>query len=263
MNTDLLSLLSIGSRDWAALGFTFMLVLARTAAATMMLPAIGESAAPAMVRAGFALCLTVLIVPTLPVQAAGVSETSIEACAYVVAEVTTGLTLGWLARVWVQSLAVAAQFIAYLLGISSVLQPDADLGPQSTALAHLFDLAGPVIILTSGLFMLPIRALAGSYVMIPPGRFLSAGFLAQSGLRSVEGAFTLALQLAAPFVVASVVWHVAIGLLSRLVPKLQVYFVAMPGQIIGGLLLLSLSASVILGGWYSGVQAELMRGLPG
>lgn len=263
MSNDLLSLLSIGSQDWSAVGFTFMLVLARTAAATIMLPGVGESVAPSVIRAGFALCLTVLIVPILPVQAPAVSGTGVEAGACIIAEVTTGLILGWLARTWVQSLAIAAQFIAYLLGISSVLQPDSDLGPQSTALAHLFDLSAPLIILMSGLFMLPIRALAGSYAIVPPGKFLSAGFFAESSLNSVAGAFALALQLAAPFVVASVAWHVAIGLLSRLIPKLQIYFVSMPGQIIGGLLLLSLSTSVILSGWYNGIQGELVPKFPG
>ena len=56
----------------------------------------------------------------------------------IVAEVMTGLWLGWLARLFCLALPIAAQFIAYLLGISTVLQPDAELGPQSTALAALF-----------------------------------------------------------------------------------------------------------------------------
>ena len=47
------------------------------------------------------------------------------------------------------------------------------------------------------------------------------------------------MRLASPFVLASIVWHVAIGLIARMVPRLQVYFVSLPGQIVGGLLLLA------------------------
>lgn len=81
-------------------------------------------------------------------------------------------------------------------------------------------------------------------------------------MSAVGGSFALALRLAAPFVLAAIVWNLALGLLSRLVPQLQIYFAAMPGQIAGGLLLLGLLASAVITAWL----AELRTGfgaLPG
>ena len=257
MSGDLLGDLTGVHGGWAAIGFAFMLVLARTAAATVLLPGIGEAAAPSIVRAGFALAISVLVFPSLTSKISVPSEVGLDAAAALISEVTTGLLFGWLARVWVQSLAVSAQFMAYFLGLSSVLQPDPELGPQSAALAHLFDRAAPVLILASGLFTLPIRALVGSYTLIPAGKFLSAAVMAEASLTTIVGAFELALQLASPFLVASVVWHVALGLLARLVPKLQIYAVSLPGQVLGGLFFLSLSVSVIIGAWFRGIQAGL------
>ena len=75
-------------------------------------------------------------------------------------------------------------------------------------------------------------------------------------------AFTLALRLASPFVLASIVWHVAIGLIARLVPRLQIYFVSMPGQIVGGLALLASLFGVILAAWQDAVRDSLAA-LPG
>jgi len=69
-------------------------------------------------------------------------------------------------------------------------------------------------------------------------------------------------QLAAPFLVAGVVWQAALGLLARLAPQLQAYAAATPGQILGGLALLGLLASRMLAAWADAVSAA-WSALPG
>jgi len=59
-----------------------------------------------------------------------------------------------------------------------------------------------------------------------------------------------------------VVWHVVIGLLARLVPNVPVYFVALPGQILGGLVLLAALAAMLLTTWMDAVGAGFAH-LPG
>ena len=81
-------------------------------------------------------------------------------------------------------------------------------------------------------------------------------------LRGVSEAFALALKLAAPFVLAGTIWHVALAVLSRLVPNLQIFFVASPGQICGGLVLLGLLGTTLLSVWQEHVAAALAM-LPG
>ena len=92
----------------------------------------------------------------------------------IAAEVITGLWLGWLARLLVLALPVAGQFISYMLGVANVLQPDPELGGQATPIARLFALAAPLAILVSGLYAMPLAALAGSYRLIPAGTLLPA-----------------------------------------------------------------------------------------
>ncbi|HEY1935907.1 MAG TPA: flagellar biosynthetic protein FliR [Acetobacteraceae bacterium] len=244
---------------WA---FAFTLVLARCAGATLMLPGLGEDAYPAMIRAGLALAVTLLLLPSIAPLIPVAPATTLAAAGMLCAELFTGLWLGWLARLIYLALPVAAEFIAYLLGISSVLQPDPELGPQSTALASLFQLLAPLIILVSGLYALPLMALAGSYRLIPPGALLPAADGTGVAVRAVAQAFALALRLASPFVLASIVWHVAIGLVARLVPRLQVYFIAMPGQILGGLALLAAVSGVLLAAWQDAVR-DSFAALPG
>jgi flagellar biosynthetic protein FliR len=81
-------------------------------------------------------------------------------------------------------------------------------------------------------------------------------------LRAVADSFGLALRLASPFVLASLVWHVATGLMARFLPRLQVYFIAIPGQILGGLLLLAGLSSALLSAWMQATRTGLSA-LPG
>jgi flagellar biosynthetic protein FliR len=128
------------------------------------------------------------------------------------------------------------------------------LGAQSSALGRMFSLAAPVVILSSGLYALPLTALAGSYHVFPAGGVLAPGDLAETALRAVADSFGLALRLASPFLLISLVWQSGLGLLSRLVPHIQLYFAAMPAQLLGGLLLLALLGGGIVAAWSSAAQ---------
>ena len=239
-----------------------MLVLGRFGAAMALLPGLGEAAAPAIIRAGFALSFTVLLLPVIFPTPPAAPESGLAAAGMIAAEVITGLWLGWLARLVCIALSITGQFVAYLLGVSTVLQPDPELGAQSTALAALFDMVGPLLILVSGLYTLPLTALAGSYRLIPPGTLLPAADSTAAAVSAVSQCFALGVRLASPFVLASIVWHVAIGLVARMVSRLQVYFVSLPGQIMGGLLLLAMVFAGILAAWQDAAR-DAFAALPG
>ena len=240
---------------WA---FGFVLVLCRCSAAAMLLPGVGEAETPVVVRAGFAVVLVMLVLPGVgPVPPAEAWTCA----AMVAAELMCGATLGWLARCVVLALPMAGQLISFMTGLSSVLSPDPALG-QSSGIMRLFSIAAPVIVLKTGLWALPVAALLGSYDVVGPGHLLPTNDSAAAVLGAVAEAFGLALRLAAPFVIASVVWQLALGLLARLVPQLQVYFAAMPGQIVGGLALLALLSAGIIEAWLEAAR-ESLNALPG
>ena len=239
-----------------------MLVLARVGGAIMLLPGLGETAPPSMLRAGLALCIALLLLPGLMPAIPHSPEAGLQLGLMLGAEVVTGVWFGWLARALVLALPMAGQFLAYAIGISNVLQSDTDLGPQTTAIARLFDAAVPVLILATGLYTLPLAALEGLYRLIPAGTLLPAADSSQTVLRAVTDSFALALRLASPFVLASLVWHVGTGLMARFLPRLQVYFVAVPGQILGGILLLASLSGALLSAWLEATRTGLSV-LPG
>lgn len=244
---------------WA---FGFVLVMARVGGAMTLLPGLGEVDPPAMVRVGLALGVTALLLPGIEPSIPPFPQASMQAGCMIGAEVITGVWLGWLARMLVMALPIAGQFIAYMLGVANVLQPDPELGGQATPIAQLFSRAVPVVILVSGLYAMPLAALAGSYRLVAAGTLLPAPDATQTAVAAVVKAFALAVQLASPFLLASIVWHVATGLLARLVPRLQVYFVAMPGQILGGIALLAALTTALLAAWEASIRSGFAT-LPG
>ncbi len=211
-----------------------------------------------MVRAGLTLALVMLVLPGVGLVVPAEGWTC---AAMVAAELMFGAVLGWLARCITLALPMAGQIISFMAGLSSVVSPDPALG-QSSAIMRLFSIAAPVLAIETGLWALPVAALSGSYDLVPPGHLIPIADSVDGAVRAVAEAFGLALRLAAPFVVASVVWQIALGVLARLIPQLQVYFAAIPGQIAGGLLLLGLLSAGMVEAWIEAARGSLSA-LPG
>ena len=258
MTNDAAALLT-GLHIWA---FAFVLIMARVGAAMTLLPGLGEVQPPTMLRLGLSIGVTALLLPSIAPSIPPVPEAGMQAGFMVAAEVITGLWLGWLARLMALALPIAGQYIAYMMGVANVLQPDPELGSEATPIAQLFAVVAPVAILVTGLYALPLAALAGSYRLIPAGALLPPADSTQTAVRAVGMAFALAVRLASPFLLVAIVWHVAIGLLARLVPRLQVYFVVMPGQILGGIVLLVVLATSLLSAWQAAIRSGFAT-LPG
>ena len=244
-----------------SLAFAFVLVLCRVGAAVMLIPGLGEVEPPTTVRAGLALAISFLLLPTVaPLVSA--PPPGWGSAGMVAAELLAGGALGWLARLPSLALSMAGAVISYMTGLSSVIQTDPSLGGQSAALSRMFGIMAPMLILSTGLYAWPLSALAGSYQVIPPGAVMPAGQLAETVQQAVSASFGLSIRLAAPFLLAGLLLQAGLGLLARLVPQLQVYTVAVPGQVLGGLALLGILGASILYAWSETLSA-LWSHLPG
>jgi flagellar biosynthesis protein FliR len=253
------ALLIIQLPFWA---WAFVLTLARVAAAVMLLPGIAEAAVPSIVRAGIAFALTLVllpvVVPLIPAQPASFVLFG----KALLTEVLDGLFLGWLARVLALALPMAGQIISYMIGVSSVLQNDMTIGTGATAIGSLFSLAIPVILFGTGLYALPLQALIGSYHILPPEHLIPPQLSAEQAVVTVAAGFALGLKLSSPFIVASIVWHTAVALTARLIPRIQIYFLTAPAQILGGIVLFALVAASVITLWRNNISSEFAM-LPG
>lgn len=244
------------------LAFQAVLMLCRLGAAAMLLPGLGEAEVPATLRAALAVGLVFALLPILAPGLPGMPQDVAGLGLLLLTEILIGIWIGLLARFLALALAQAGQVVALLIGLASPLQGDMVLGASATALARMFSLATAALMLSTGLYEIPLRALVESYTVLPAGQGLPMGAAAEAIARMAADSLALAMQLAAPFVLAAIFVNAGIGLVARLAPQAQVFVVAAPVQILGGFLLLMLLLPSMLALWGQGMAQGFLR-LPG
>ncbi len=214
----------------------------------MLLPGIGGGAGvPPRVRLLLALAISLALTPELahlyPVQA----PANMFALGVTVGqEVVAGLLVGAMAQIIMSALTVAGSLIATQIGLSYAQQLDPAMGEQNAVVGNFFTLLGVVLIFATNLHHLAIGAIQGSYTLLPPGAPLPTGDMAELTVRLVSGSFLLGVQLAAPFLILGFAVNASMGLLARMMPQLQVFFIAAPINIISGFLLMALIISAMM-----------------
>lgn len=227
--------------DLSGMVLVFMLVFSRTGAMMMLLPAIGDMGVPPRVRLSLALAISFALTPSLVHAYPATAPQSMVALGVLIAqEVTAGVLVGAMARIIMSALSVAGYLIATQTGLAYAQTVDPSLGEQGAIVGNFFTLLGTVLIFATNLHHLAIGAIEGSYTLLPPGQALPTADMAELAVRLVSGSFALGLQLAAPFLVFGFAINAAIGLLARLMPQLQVFFIAMPVNILVGFFLMML-----------------------
>jgi flagellar biosynthesis protein FliR len=221
-----------------ALAAAYILVLARIGTMLMLLPGLGELNVPVRMRLGVALLLAAVLLP-LHQSAYQVDLTSFgPLIAMLGDELFIGAVLGLSVRLIMSSLQVAGVVIAQQMGLGFVTAVDPTLGQQSVVVGNFLAMLGVTLIFATDLHHLVIAALNDSYTLFAPGEIPLLGDVAALTTRSVATAFRIGIQLSAPFLVFGLLFNIGLGILSRLMPQMQVFFVGLPLSIMLGLFIL-------------------------
>jgi flagellar biosynthesis protein FliR len=219
----------------------YALVFARTGSMVMLLPAIGDAGIPSRVRLALALAVSFAMTPVVAhLYPQEMPQSAMAFGLMLTQEITAGVLVGLMSRIIMSALSVAGSVIAMQTGLSYAQSIDPSMGEQAAIVGNLLSMLGAVLIFATDLHHLAIGAIQGSYTLIPPGASLPTGDMAELAVRLVSGSFGLGLQLAAPFIVFAFAVNAATGVLARMMPQLQVFFVAMPINVLVGFMLLTL-----------------------
>ena len=226
--------------------FQFMMIFARLGSAVAMLPGFGEAYVPPRVRLAFALMVSLALMPMLvdrvPVLPAALDRLVMD----LVGEIGIGLFFGSLCRMILMVVLSAGNIIALQTGIANALSVDPSTAQQAAVSGNFLMAVTLVLIFSSGLDHTTLQAMVGTYAVMPPGKLPPLGDFANFDARAVADSFSLALQMSAPFLVYGLVFTSAMGVLARLMPTLQVFFVTMPAQLLMGLALLAVTLSSMM-----------------
>jgi flagellar biosynthetic protein FliR len=245
-----------------ALAAAFMLVFARVGTMVMLLPGLGELSVPSRVRLTIALILTALLLPLH--RAAYPIDLTIPGpvLALLFQEILIGAVLALTARLTVSCLQVAGNIIAQQLGLGFVTAVDPTQGQQGALVGNFLAVLGVTLVFATDLHHLVIAALNDSYSLFRPGEILALGDIASLFTTTIASAFRVGVQLSAPFIVFGLLFNLGLGVLSRLMPQMQVFFVGLPLSILIGFLILILVIGAMMGTFMEHLEGVLRQLAP-
>ena len=227
--------------------YFYLLIFSRVGAMLMLIPALGETAIPARMRLGFALAMSAVLYPLISSQLPALPTTLPEIVVVVLHEIAVGLILGAIARLAVSGTQAAGAVIASSSGLSVAQAADPTNGDMQGALIGAFlSFLGITLIFATDLHHVALSAIHDSYMIFTPKEPLMFGDAAQTVVDTVAGAFVIGVQMSAPFIVFGLVFNLGMGILSRLMPQLQVFFIAMPATVGVGLILMALLLTMMM-----------------
>ena len=220
------------------------LIFARVAAIVMLLPGIGDTSVPPRVRLAFAFLMALMLMPVVARGMAVPPDVSGVAGA-VIKELMIGLMIGGILKIFLSSLSTTGEIISIQTTLSFAQTAAPGQASPSTTIGTFLGLIGITLIMATDLHHMFLAAIVRSYSIFPFTRPIAISDGAQLAIQTVAGAFRLGLQLAAPVVVFSVIFNVAAGLVGRVMPQFQVFFVVTPLIVLLGLSIFALSLGVI------------------
>jgi flagellar biosynthetic protein FliR len=235
----------------------FFLVFLRVSTLVIMIPILGDRTAPARVKAGLAILITILVIPFVekPAEAA---QDLFSLGVRMGGEILIGLVLGFAGRLIFEGIQMAGQLVGFQMGFSIVNVIDPITSSQVSIIAEFqYFLAGLLFLAVDG-HHLVIQAVSESYAVVPVLGFQLTGALMQNLVEMTRDMFVVSMKISAPVIAALVFANVGLGLVARTVPQINIFVVGFPLQIAIGLVGIGLTVPLFLN-----IAAAIFSGLSG
>lgn len=230
-------------------------VFFRVGGAMALLPAFGERSVPERVRLILAIAFTIVVAPSVAPMVTPVVEKMSGLPLWLGGEILAGLAIGIVIRLFVHVLQIAGTIAAQSTSLAQIFGGQT-VDPQP-AIGHVLLVGGLALAVMLGLHVRLAELLIISFDILPPAKYLDAAVLTEWGVNRIAKAFALAFTLAAPFLIVSLIYNVALGVINRAMPQLMVAFVGAPAITAGGLILLAITAPILLEVWRGALFAFL------
>ena len=237
--------------------YAFLIILVRVGAFLSLLPALGESMIPARIRLGAALAIALILVPSVSRQIPAMPDSPFVLAGVIATELGVGLFIAGMMRILFTALHVAGTVIGLQSGLSFAMTFDPSQGQQSVLFSNFLAITGIAAIFAANLHLLMLQAIVHCYEVFPPGRLPPVGDFAQMGVRLLGESFEMGLRMSAPFIVFGLLFNLGLGVLNRLMPAMQIFFIGLPLQVLGGLVLLAASVGTTMNWFLGRYEAEL------
>ena len=222
----------------------FMLVLSRVAGIFAALPVFGGRRMPLRIKAITVFMITLVCFPTLSVTLPQVPSDVFTLALLAFSEVMIGLTLAFITQIIFAAVEFSGQIIGMQMGltISSIIDPSQ--GTQTQIMSVIQTLFATLMFLSLNIHHIFIRAIMDSFKVIPLGGWHMSGELVNFLVMRTADIFIIGIRLAAPVMVALLLTTVALGIMARAFPQMNIFMISLPLNIGLGLVILGMTLTI-------------------
>ncbi len=237
--------------------FAVLLVFGRLGAALMIAPGFGEAYVSIRIRLILALALSLLAVPLIGDRLPAMPADFLAMAALVIQEIVTGILIGAILRLALLAIHFAGGVIAVQSGLAVATFFDPSEGGQSSLISNFLTISALTLMFAADLHYLLLHGLVASYTPMAPldERAFTDGitFLIEHS----SAALAWGVRFAAPLLIVALVFQLILGILNRLMPAFQVFFVAIPLQLMLSFGVVMLAMGGILFGFLTLLQESV------
>jgi flagellar biosynthesis protein FliR len=219
------------------------LVFARIGALMMLIPGIGDQFVPARIRLMVALFLAFVISPVIATRVPALPDAPAMMVALLGGEIIIGLAIGLATRMLYAALATAGAIAAMQTGLAMASAMDPTQGSPTAVFGAFLSILATALVFQTGAHAWFITGAAATYQNFAPGAAMQWGEMADYVTGTFSKSFALGLQITAPLLLFGIVFNIALGIINRVAPAIQVFFIAQPVQILLGIALFMITIS--------------------
>lgn len=229
--------------------FAFLLTFTRVGTAMMIMPGLGDTFIPQRIRLHLALGISFVLSPILYQYMPAQIPATFPLIVLIISEAIIGLMIGTVARIFMVALDTAGMVISMQSGLANAQVFNPSLASQGSIIGAFLSVTGLVVVFALNLHHMLIMGVVESYQMFSLGETLDTGSMAELISRAVNASFKIGVKLAMPFMVMTLIIYVGMGVLSRLMPQVQVFLIVLPLQIWLSVMLLGITLMALFSNW--------------
>jgi flagellar biosynthetic protein FliR len=226
--------------------FSFFLIFCRLGSALMVLPGFGETYVSANIRLCFALFVSLVLMPALGPAMPPFPQSNLLLFLIIANEILIGVFIATVCKIIIAVTHVAGAIFSVQSGISSAVIFDVNQSSQGTLIGNFFGIITIVLLFATDLHYLMLRGITESYAVFPVGRLPPLGDFAKTIAHTVSDTFAIAAQISAPILIIGTLLFLGAGVISRLMPSIQVFFVLTAPQLLVGFFIFITTFSAIM-----------------
>lgn len=221
-----------------------LLVLVRASGVFLVAPIFSNRALPKLFKVGFIVLLSILLVSAMPDMTMPVSQSLADLALLVMKELLLGILIGTMFTLIFYAVQAASSIAGYQMGLTMANVIDPSTQAMDNPAGQIWSMVALLIFMAINGHHLVLRAFYDSYAAIPAGQVILDGAAGELIIKYSAWVITAAVKLASPLIVTMFLTDLALGVVSRMLPTMNVFILSFGLKIAVGLLAIAVSLPV-------------------